>query len=71
MNVYQVLGHAIAESVHSVGTALRGLAATPVTPTSARQGSDNWVDQFSPASLHQRTARRQVDALYRAATVRL
>jgi hypothetical protein len=70
VNIYQVLGTAIAESVGSVGTAFQmfnGSAPRQVAG-GARSG---WLDQFSDASLNQRAARRTVDALYRGATVRL
>lgn len=70
MNIYQVLGTAIAESVGSVGTAFQLFATSEPRQPSARQLA-GWVDQFSAASLDQRAARRTVDALYRGATVRL
>jgi hypothetical protein len=70
MTAYQLLGTAIAESVHAVGTALRTLAADDGADVSARTHND-WSDQFSAASNDQRAARRRVNALYRGATVRL
>jgi hypothetical protein len=67
VNVYQVLGGAIADSVKSVGTAFRLFSDSD---TAAGQ-LDGWLEQFSPSSLDQRRARRTVAALYRGATVRL
>lgn len=70
MTIYQMLGHAIAGSVQSVGSAFR------LFPTAADAGagaarSTDWPGQFSAASLDERRARRTVNALYRGATVRL
>lgn len=70
MNVYQMLGHSIAESVASVGAAFRGLPTGAVqAPRHSRAAG--WLDQFSGASLDQRAERLTVDALFRGATVRL
>lgn len=68
MTVFQMLGHAIADSVQSVGSAFH------LFPTGADVGatrSIDWSGQFSAASLDERRARRTVNALYRGATVRL
>lgn len=70
MNLYRVLGESIAESVNAVGAAVRDLRQSAATNGSAIT-TDAWSDQFSAASLNDRRARRTVDALYRAATVRL
>jgi len=70
VNIYQVLGTAIAESVGSVGTAFQIFGGDTPRPT-AGSAPAAWLDQFSEVSLDQRTARRTVDALYRGATVRL
>ncbi len=70
MNIYRVLGSAIAESVGAVGTAVRHLGDTP-SAVGHDGVSSGWIDQFSDASLDDRRARRTVDALYRGATVRI
>lgn len=70
MNIYRVLGTAIAESVGAVGTAVRHLGDAPPATLSV-QPQSGWSDQFSDASLDQCRARRTVDALYRGATVRI
>lgn len=70
MNVYQVLGHSIAESVATVGAAFRGFpSAAGQAPR--RSPAAGWLDQFSGASLDQRAERLTVDALFRGATVRI
>lgn len=70
MNIYRVLGLSIAESVNAVGVAVRGLGQSNGAHAIAAP-AEGWSDQFSDASLDDRRARRTVDALYRAATVRL
>lgn len=70
MTVYQMLGHAIAGSVQSVGSAFHLFPIGNSSDVSASQPAD-WSAQFSPASLDQRRVRRTVNALYRGATVRL
>ncbi len=70
MNVYQMLGHSIAESVASVGAAFRG-SPTVAVPAPRHSPAAGWLDQFSVASLDQRAERLTVDALFRGATVRL
>lgn len=70
MNVYQVLGQSIAESVGSVGTAFRVFASSAPAGQSVQPAS-GWLDQFSAASLDQRAERLTVDALFRGATVRI
>lgn len=71
MNVYQMLGHSIAQSVDSVGTAFRVFAARGSQGTARHPAAAGWLEQFSPASLDQRAQRLTVDALYRGATVRI
>lgn len=70
MNIYRVLGTAIAESVGAVGTAFRDLTVG-ASPARAGDAGAGWADQFSDASLDQCRSRRTVDALYRGATVRI
>lgn len=56
--------------MNAVGTAARRWGETSGFH-GASASHDGWTDQFSPASLDDRRARRIVDALYRGATVRL
>lgn len=70
MNIYQVLGQAIAESVGAVGTAFQLFQGAAPRAASSEPLS-GWLGQFSEASHDQRAARRTIDALYRGATVRL
>lgn len=67
MNIQQMLGSAIAESVDAVGNAF---PLFPATPRADRDGLADWHAQFSAASNDQRAARRTAQALFRAATVR-
>jgi hypothetical protein len=70
VNLYRVLGESIAESVNAVGAAVRSLSLSS-GPSGTATSADGWADQFSAASLDDRRARRTVEALFRAATVRL
>lgn len=70
MNIYRVLGTAIAESVGAVGTAVRQLGDFPSSRITVAPVSD-WADQFSDASLDDCRSRRTVDAMYRGAMVRI
>jgi hypothetical protein len=67
VNIQQMLGQAIAESVSAVGNAF---PLFPATPSAERDGLSDWHAQFSAASHDQRAARRTAQALFRAATVR-
>ena len=69
MNIQQMLGSAIAESVDVIGSAFH-LFATREPRARRPEILASWHDQFSPASLDQRAARRTAQALFRAATVR-
>ena len=70
MNIREMLGGAIADSVSSVGTAFELFSTGSRRRSSARQQA-GWFEQFSEASLDQRAERRTVNALFRGATVRL
>ena len=70
MNIYRVLGTAIAESVGAVGTAVRQLGDTR-SPIASIEQASGWIDQFSDASLDDCRSRRTVDAMYRGAMVRI
>lgn len=70
MNVYDVLGRAIADTVSAVGSAFRGLQVN-VGPAASADQLGAWLDQFSASSLDQKDARRTVRALYRGATARI
>lgn len=70
MNIYRVLGSAIAESVDAVGTAVRHLGFSESSAPAVRAVA-GWTEQFSDASLDEQRSRRTVDALYRGAMVRL
>jgi hypothetical protein len=67
VNIQQMLGQAIAESVSAVGDAF---PLFPATARAERDGLSDWHAQFSAASNDQRAARRTTQALFRAATVR-
>lgn len=67
MNIQQMLGQAIAESVNAVGNAF---PLFPATVSAERGALADWHAQFSAASNDQRVARRTAQALFRAATVR-
>jgi hypothetical protein len=67
VNLYQILGAAIADSMHSAVGALHVFGAGQTIPDRSRVG---WHEQFSAASLDERRARRTADAMFRGATVR-
>jgi hypothetical protein len=67
VNLYQILGAAIADSMHSAVGALHVFGADQPVSHRSRVG---WHEQFSAASLDERRARRTADAMFRGPTVR-
>jgi len=70
VNFYRVLSESIVESVKTAGAAVDRLGR-PKRENRAVAGPRGWAEQFSAASLDDHRARGTVDALYRAAMVRL